>query len=153
MLTKRLLGVIVLASVLSTRIAMGQSPQAAIAPMMDELMAAANAHDTDRYLRPFLHDSTLVFIYNGIVVNGYPTLRDLQWKAWNSPKTDATYTRRAPDSYQVLTPALVMSTTLLGSSRTAPTGETKKTEMVVTMLWQRRSDGWHVIQAHESSVR
>ena len=138
---------------LQRRISSGElSPQAAIAPMMDELMAAANAHDTDRYLAPFLHDSTLVFIYNGVVVNGYPTLRDLQWKAWNSPKTDATYTRRAPDRYQVLTPALVMSTTLLGSSRTAPTGETKKTQMVVTMLWQQRSDGWHIIQAHESTA-
>jgi ketosteroid isomerase-like protein len=146
------LAVSALASLLSAPIAAAQSPQSAIAPMMDELMAAANAHDTDRYLAPFLHDSSLVFIVNTLVINGYPTLHDLQWKAWNSPKTDATYSRRAPDRYEVLTPTLVLSTSLLGSSRTAPTGETKKTEMVVTMLWQLRSDGWRIVQTHESTA-
>jgi ketosteroid isomerase-like protein len=149
---RRWLGVPALVSMMAAAIATAQSSQSSIAPMMDELMAAANAHDTDRYLAPFLHDSTMVFIVNTVVINGYSTLRDLQWKAWNSPKTDATYSRRAPDRYVVLRPTLVLSTSLLGSSRTAPTGETKKTEMVVTMLWQLRGDGWRIIETHESTA-
>lgn len=36
--------------------------------ILDGMMVAANAHDTDRFLAPYLHDSTLVMVFNGMVV-------------------------------------------------------------------------------------
>jgi hypothetical protein len=86
-------------------------------------------------------------------VNGYTKLRELQYKAWNGPpKTDAVYSTRGPDTYSVIGPNMVLATSLLGSRRTAPTGEIKTNEMVITMVWQKRAEGWRIIQAHESTL-
>jgi uncharacterized protein (TIGR02246 family) len=152
----KMFGTALLASLFVASVAAGQSapagPQRELQPLMDEEMAAANAHDTDRFLAAYLHDSTLVFVYNGMVVNGFTKLRELQYKAWNSPKTDAVYSTRGPDSYTVLAPDMVLATSLLSSRRTAPTGETKSNDMVITMVWKKRADGWRIIQAHESTL-
>jgi uncharacterized protein (TIGR02246 family) len=152
----KMFGAVLLASVFAASVAAGQSapagPQSQLQPLMDEEIQAANAHDTDRFLAAYLHDSTLVFVYNGMVVNGFTKLRELQYKAWNSPKTDAVYSVRGPDSYTVLAPDMVLATSLLSSRRTAPTGEIKTGDMVITMVWKKRAEGWRIIQAHESTV-
>ncbi len=152
----KMFGAALLASVLTAGIVRGQSapsgPQRELQPLMDEEIAAANVHDTDRFLAAYLHDSTLVFVYNGTVVNGFTKLRELQYKAWNSPKTDAVYSVRGPDSYTVLGPNTVLATSLLSSRRTAPTGEIKTADMVITMVWNKRAEGWRIIQAHESTM-
>jgi ketosteroid isomerase-like protein len=154
-LMTKMFGTALLASVLATSLARGQSasadPRSQLQPLMDEEVLAANAHDTDRFLAAYLHDSTLVFVYNGTVVNGFTKLRELQYKAWNSPKTDAVYSVRGPDSYTVLAPDMVPATSLLASRRTAPAGEIKTNDMVITMVWKKRAEGWRIIQAHEST--
>jgi uncharacterized protein (TIGR02246 family) len=137
-------------------IAGAQAPSPAqrqIQPLMDEFLAAANAHDTDRFLAPYVHDSTFIFAFNGTVVEGFAQMRAMQAKAWNNGNTDVVYSSRAPITYTALTPDVVVATWPMGSRRTLPTGEIKVTELVVTMTWQRRRDGWRVVQMHESSVR
>jgi uncharacterized protein (TIGR02246 family) len=137
-------------------VAGAQAPSLAqrqIQPLMDEFLAAANAHDADRFLAPYVHDSTFIFAYNGTVVEGFAQMHAMQLKAWNNGKTDVVYSSRAPITYAVLTPEVVVATWPMGSRRTLPTGEIKVTELVVTMTWQRRRDGWRVVQMHESSVR
>ncbi len=152
-----ILSALLVAGALAANVAHAQTtestPERQIRPLMDELMLAANAHDTDRYLKPFVHDSSLLFVFNGIVVNGYTKLRELQYKAWNSPKTNAVYTLRGPDAYTVLDSRMVIVTSLLSSRRTMPTGETKSGDLVITILWQMRPDGWHIVHAHESTLR
>lgn len=39
-------------------------------PLLEEMLAAANAHDTERFLAPYVHDSTLVMVFNGMLVVG-----------------------------------------------------------------------------------
>lgn len=146
-----------LASFITTTMAGAQSaPSAAqreIQPLLDRTMQASNAHDTDAFLEYFLHDSSLVFVFNGTVVHGYTALREAQLKAWNNGQTDVVYTVRGPTEYSVLTPDVAVVTLPFGSRRTTPTGEVKTGEMVVTLVWQKRAPGWRVVAAHESSVR
>jgi hypothetical protein len=133
-----------------------QSPSAAqreIQPLLDDEVLAANAHDTDRFLTAYLHDSTLVFIFNGVVTRGFNALHDQQLKAWNNGPSDVMYSLRGPTDYTVLTPGIVLATMLLTSHRTLPTGETRTTELTVSMVWQKRPEGWRIIQAYESSLR
>jgi uncharacterized protein (TIGR02246 family) len=149
-------GRIALAVALATGVARAQAPSPAqrqIQPLMDEFLAAANAHDTDRFLAPYVHDSTLIFAFNGTVILGFAQMHAMQLKAWNNGNTDVVYSQRAPISYMVLSPDVVVVTWPMGSRRTLPSGEIKVTELVVTMTWQRRSDGWRIVQMHESSVR
>jgi len=127
------------------------SPQAELQPLLDDQIQAANAHDTERFLTTYLHDSTLVFVFNGGVVQGYDALHAIQLKAWSS-SPDVVYTLRGPTTYRVLSPTIALATMLLGSRRTAPSGEVKTNELTVTMVWQKRPEGWRIVEGHESSV-
>jgi hypothetical protein len=49
-----------------------------IAPLLAELHASANAHDTDRHLAVLWRDPALIFIINGEVIRGWDALREQQ---------------------------------------------------------------------------
>ncbi|MGH7670607.1 MAG: hypothetical protein ACRENQ_14070 [Gemmatimonadaceae bacterium] len=68
----------------------------AIRPLLAEQTAAANAHDTDRFLATYLHDTSLVLVFNGAVVVGYDSVRALQLTWWNHGKSDVVYCQRVP---------------------------------------------------------
>jgi uncharacterized protein (TIGR02246 family) len=132
--------------------ARSSTAQTEIQSLMDEQMQAANAHDTDRFLATYLHDSTLVFVFNGAVMRGFTALRAAQLKAWNSGQTDVAYSVRGPSDFAPLTPGITVVTEQLSSRRTLPSGEVKTNDLTVTMVWQKRPEGWRIVQAHESTV-
>lgn len=119
------------------------SPQEQLAPLLHELLLAANAHDTDRFLAPYLHDSTLVMVFNGAVTVGFDSVRALQFKWWNNGATDVTYRQDGPPRFRALTPEIVLVTDPLASDRT---------HFVVTMLCQKLPQGWRIVQVHESTA-
>jgi ketosteroid isomerase-like protein len=124
-----------------------------IQPLLDEEMAAANAHDTDRFLVTYVHDSTLVFVFNGVVTRGFTAVREGQLKAWNDGKSDVVYTLREPEAFTELSPNTVLVTELLSSRRTVASGEVRTADFVVSAIWQKRAEGWRVVYVHESTVR
>ncbi|HKI95785.1 MAG TPA: hypothetical protein VJ992_10905, partial [Gemmatimonadales bacterium] len=88
-----------LACVLGARVSAAQStpmPQQQIQHILDQQMAAANAHDTDRFLASYLHDSTLVMVFNGEITTGFDSVRALQLMWWKHGKSDVVYSRRGP---------------------------------------------------------
>ena len=123
-----------------------------IEPLLDELMLAANAHDTDRFLAHYLRQPDLVFVYNGDVTLGWDNLRALQLKWWNGGQSDVVYSQRGAPEFTVLSQKVVVVTDQLASSRTLPDGQLQTGEFVVTMVWEKRPEGWRIVQAHESSV-
>src|SRR5271167_931269 len=92
--------------VMFTRIAGGQAAPAGLQPVLDDLLPAANAHDTDRFLASYLHDSTAVFVYNGVVITGFSAIRELQVKAW--AKSDVVYTQHGAMRITTVTPDVVV---------------------------------------------
>lgn len=54
------------------------SPEQQIRILQRAMDAAANAHDTDRFMAPFLRSDALVFVINGRVIHGWDALRDQQ---------------------------------------------------------------------------
>jgi uncharacterized protein (TIGR02246 family) len=129
------------------------SPQREIAPLLDSQVVAANAHDTDRFLKDFLHDSTLVQVFNGQVTRGYAAIRALQLKWWHNGRSDVVYRRAGPPSYLVLDPRAVVVTVPLASQRTGGDGKVVRGTFTVTMVWQKRAEGWRVVYQHESTAR
>lgn len=127
--------------------------QREIQPLLDEMMVAANAHDTDRFLATYLRDSTLVFVFNGVVTVGFDNVRALQLKWWNGGKSDVVYSQAGPTDFLVLAPHLVVVTNSLASRRTTAAGEVQTGEFAVTMVWQKQRKGWRIVRVHESTVR
>lgn len=154
---RRLFGVTVLACLLSPGIARAQSDslsvQRQIQPLLDDMMVAANAHDTDRFLASYLHQPSLVFVYDGVVTNGFANVRALQLQAWNNGKSDVVYKNAGALEFTILGPDAAVVTEPLESHRTLPTGVTSTTAFAVTEIWQKRPEGWRVVQVHESTVR
>jgi ketosteroid isomerase-like protein len=128
-------------------------PQAEIRPLLDDQLLAANAHDTDRFLAAYLHDSTLVLVFNGVVTTGFTAVRDLQLKWWNNGRSDVVYSERGPAMFRVLTPDVVVVTQPLGSRRTGADGAVVTGAFTATTVWQKLPEGWRVVLAHESTVR
>lgn len=127
--------------------------QKEIAPIMAKMEVAANAHDTDRFLQPFLHDPSLVFVVNGMVIHGWQALHEQQRKWWKHGKSDATYTQVGPTQIQQLAKGLVLTTRSLSSRRTGPDGKTQTGKFAVTEIWRQLPQGWRIIYAHESWQR
>lgn len=130
-----------------------QSPEQQIRPLLDEQMAAANAHDTDRFLASYLRGPELVFVFNGAVIQGWDALREQQLKWWKNGTSDVVYRQRGTPVFTVLGPDHAVVISRLASERTMPDGTMSTGEFVVTMIWQKRAEGWRIIHAHESTMR
>jgi ketosteroid isomerase-like protein len=133
-----------------------QSPAPAavrqVQPLLEEMMVAANAHDTDRFLARYVHDSTLVMVFNGMIVVGYDSVRALQLKWWNGGRSDVVYTRRGTPRFTVLGSGAVVVTDPLRSQRTDSTGVVRTGDFAATSVWQKRPEGWRIVAVHESTV-
>ncbi len=127
--------------------------QRQIQSLLDDMMIAANAHDTDRYMAPFAHTSSLVFAFNGMVIHGWDELQAQQLKWWKNGKSDAVYTQNGKIEFMTLGPDLAVTTESLASRRTGPDGKLLTGSFVVTYIWQKQADGWRAVYAHESWVR
>jgi hypothetical protein len=128
------------------------SAQQQIQPLLDEMMLAANVHDTDRFLTVYLHDPSLLFVFNGTVIHGWKDLRDQQLKWWNNGKSDVVYSLRGAPEFTVLCPNLVVTTQPMASHRTLPDGSVHGSDVVVTSVWKALPEGWRIVVVHESTV-
>ena len=128
-------------------------PEQQIRSLLRDMDAAANVHDTDRFMAPFAHTSALVFVVNGQVIHGWDALREQQQRWWLNGKSDVVYTPQGDPEFMNLSPDVVAVTRTFTSSRTAPDGATAKSEFAVSMIWQSTLQGWRIVYAHESRTR
>jgi uncharacterized protein (TIGR02246 family) len=126
-----------------------------IQPLMDSMMVAANAHDTDRFLASYLHDSSLVLVFNGVITEGFDDVRALQLKWWNNGKSDVVYSQDGTAHFTVLDPDAAVVTTMMSSQRASANGTVvagSAGRFAVTAVWQKRPEGWRIVQTHESTA-
>ena len=127
--------------------------QSQLKPLMDEQVAAANAHDTDRFLRAYLHSPQTIFIVNGATVRGFDALRAQQLKWWKNGKSDVVYREVEQREFLALDRDAVLTTQYLSAHGTGVDGRPRDDHGVITSLWHRTPDGWRVTYAHESWSR
>jgi ketosteroid isomerase-like protein len=126
--------------------------QRGIEPLLAEMMTAANAHDTDRFMAAYLRDSSFVFVINGTVMNGWDAVRAQQLKWWNNGKSDVLYAYVGKPEFTVLSSDAAVVTERMSARRTLANGQTSTGELAVTMAMQKRPEGWRAVQVHESSA-
>ena len=124
--------------------------QSQLKPLMDEQGAAANVHDTDRFLKTYLHSPQTVFIVNGETVLGFDALHEQQLKWWKGGKSDVVYRETGHTEFAVLDRNAALTTQFLSARGTGLDGKPRDNHGVITSLWRRTPDGWKVTYAHES---
>jgi ketosteroid isomerase-like protein len=129
------------------------SVQQQIQPILNEMMSAAKAHDTDRFMAVYLHRSDLVFVFNGKIIHGWDELREQQLQWWRHGKTDVVYTQNGPTQFKRLSGDAVVTTQSLSSRRTMPDGKVSTGGFTVTDIWRKLPQGWRIVYAHESWMR
>ena len=119
--------------------------------LMADQLPAANAGDAEQFLKGFAHDSTLTFVFNGMVISGYDSLLAQQRRWWSGGAGGVTYERKAPPQVTLLAPGVALAIDRIASRRILPSGEVRTGEAVVLLVWQRRAEGWRIVAAHEST--
>ena len=129
---------------------------AEIMPLFKAMEAAANVHDTDAHLAYYTHDPSLIFVANGTVIRGWDNLIAQQRKWWPGGKIAPTDEAHQPyrlvegPIVQSLCGKLAMLTFVLDARRASPDRVTRR-PLAISQLWEKRSDGWKIIYAHEST--
>jgi ketosteroid isomerase-like protein len=126
--------------------------RAEILPIFEAMQAAADAHDAEKHVSFFAREPSLLFVINDQAIVGYDALLAKQRQWWPNGKTDVTYQLAGEPDFRMPAPGLVMVTYFLTSRRTLPDGQTRDTRLGISALWQKRTEGWRIIYAHESAV-
>lgn len=127
--------------------------RSAVAPLLAEMEASANAHDTDRHMAAYAQDPSLVFVFDGEIVRGWDVLRLLQRKWWNDGKATGTYAYVGAPIVEALGDDAGLTTFLIAARKTNDDGSVAERTLAYSALWRRRAEGWRITFAHESSAR
>lgn len=125
--------------------------KSAVTPLLAELQASANAHDTDRHMAVYAKVASLTFVFNGEIVRGWDELRELQRQWWNDGKVKGTYTYVGGPIFEVLGDDAGLTTFLIAARKEADDGSVVEKMLAYSALWRRFQDGWRIVFAHESS--
>ena len=120
--------------------------------LLAEQLPAANAHDAERFLAGFAHDSSLIFVLNGGVLRGYDAVLARQREAWAGGGGAVVYAREAPPEVSLVGPDAAYALDRITARRTLPSGEVRSVDIAVLLVWQRRPEGWRIVAAHESTA-
>jgi len=127
--------------------------RSAVAPLLAEMEASANAHDTDRHMAAYAQDPSLTFVFNGESVRGWHALREQQRRWWNDGKATGSYAYVGAPILETLGDDAGLTTFLIAARRTNDDGSVVERTLAYSALWRRRAEGWRITFAHESSAK
>jgi hypothetical protein len=125
--------------------------KSAVMPLLAELEASANAHDTDRHMAAYARESSLTFVFNGEIVRGWDQLRELQRQWWSDGNVKGSYTYVDSPIFEVLGDDAGLTTFLIAARKDAVDGSVVEKRLAYSALWRRLPEGWRITFAHESS--
>lgn len=126
--------------------------KSAVEPLLAELEASANAHDTDRHMAAYVQSPSLTFVFNGEIVRGWQALREMQRKWWNDGKATGTYAYQGDPIFEVLGDDAGLTTFLIAARKVLDDGSVIEKTLAYSALWRRLPEGWRITFAHESST-
>ncbi len=121
-----------------------------ILPHLDEMLLAANAHDTDRFMVAFAQSPELVFTIHDMTFIGWKELRAQQLKWWDYGKAKGQYAERTTPLFKPLGRGLVVTVQALTSKTSLPDGAIRNKNFSFTAIWKKLPQGWRIVVAHES---
>ena len=128
-----------------------ESFKSAVMPLLVELEASANAHDTDRHMAVYARESSLTFVFNGEIVRGWDQLCELQRQWWSDGKVKGSYTYVDSPIFEALGDNAGLTTLLIAAKKEAVDGSVVEKTLAYSALWRRLQEGWRITFAHESS--
>lgn len=129
------------------------SIEAQLTPLLNEMLSAANAHDTDRFMAVYAHSPSLMVTFDDQTMRGWQTVRDQQFQWWDGGKSDAVYRLRSAPEITVIATDVVGTLQSMEVSGTGPSGTKGTVVVVATSIWRKLPEGWRIVVAHESLIQ
>jgi ketosteroid isomerase-like protein len=127
--------------------------QAEIQQQLQQMMQAANDHDTEQFMSHDLRSPSLVVYFETEAVHGWQAVHDQQLRSWDSGRSTGVYRLRSAPGITVVGTDLATSSQALAVTETLPDGRTRSANLVVTSVWKKLPVGWRIVQENESFVR
>ena len=122
-------------------------------PLLEEMLSAANAHDTNRFMAAYVPDESLIVTFDDMTMRGWNAVRDQQLEWWDGGKSDAVYSLRSAPEIKVIGPDVAATLQSMDVSSTGPNGVKSTVSVVATSIWKKLPEGWRIVLAHESLVQ
>jgi ketosteroid isomerase-like protein len=129
------------------------TPETELKPLLDEMIASANAHDSDRFMALYQKTPSLTISFDDLVLTGFDTILAQQKVWWENGKATPTYSELAPTRIQPVSAdvAATFQTLEVKAGPNAPPA--KRARLTITSVWKRLPEGWRIVLAHESMTR
>jgi uncharacterized protein (TIGR02246 family) len=122
-------------------------------PLLEEMLSAANAHDTNRFMAAYVPDESLIVTFDDMTMRGWKAVRDQQFEWWNGGESDAVYSLRSVPEIKVIGPDVAATLQSMDVSSTGPNGVKSTVSVVATSIWKKLPEGWRIVLAHESLIQ
>lgn len=127
-----------------------------IMPLFEAMQDAANVHDAEAHLAPFVRGPSLTFVVNGRIIRGWDDLLAQQRAWWPAGRIPTADEARRPypivegPEFRPLGTRHAMVTFVMDARRVYPDRVTRR-PLAVSQLWEKRADGWTIVHVHEST--
>ena len=121
--------------------------------LLNEMLDAANAHDTDRFMSVYARSPSLKVTFDGVTMRGWQTVRDEQLQWWDDGKSDAVYRMRAAPEITEISQDVTATLQSMEVTSTGSNGMKTTVQVVATSIWKKLPEGWRIVLAHESLVQ
>ena len=128
------------------------SVQEQLRPRLEEMLQAANAHDTERFMSVYVHRPSLAVPFDETTLHGWQAIRDQPLRGWDNGKSDAVYRLAAAPEITEISPDGVATLQSMEVAGTAPNGQKTIFKVIVTSVWKRLAAGWRIVLAQASIV-
>ncbi len=108
--------------------------QEQVQPLPDEMLQAANAHDTDPFMAVPLHEPSLVVTFDDQAMHGWQLVRDQQLQWWDGGKSKALYPLESAPEITVIDPAMAATFQMMTVISPKPDGRSGSAKVVATSI-------------------
>jgi ketosteroid isomerase-like protein len=122
-------------------------------PLLAEMLLAANAHDTDRFMAAYAHNQMLIVTFDDTTIHGWQAVRDQQLQWWDNGRSTGIYTENSAPEVAVINDTVVSTLQSMTVTDTAPDGAKRTARLVATSVWKKLPEGWPIVVAHESLIQ
>lgn len=127
-----------------------ESAESKILLLLEKQLVAANAHNANRFLAPFVHNNDVILISDGEILRGWNRIFDQQLKWWNNGKSEVEYIQTAKPEFTPLDAHSALVTQQMQARIHTSGGNAKSMTFVITTIWRESSAEWQIIYCHES---
>lgn len=108
--------------------------QEQLQPLLDEMLQAANAHDTDRFMAVSLHEPSLVVTFDDLTMHAWRLVRDQQLQWGDGGKSKALYRLEGAPEITVIDLDMAATFQMMTVISPKPDGRSGSAKIVATSI-------------------